>query len=208
MARIIAMIIVVWVTTIGAATAAESRQRLEQFLDDLTTLRAEIVQTVLNPRMELIEESLGQLILHRPGRFRLDYYHPYELSYIADGESIWIYDKDLEQVSVKPQQDALGSTPALLLSGQEPLNHSFTVEEIGEQNGFFWLNLYPKQSDASFNTIRLAIEGQTLRAIEMIDGFGQTTRLLLQKVERNPVLERHLFQFQPPEGVDVIGEVP
>ena len=146
------------------------------------------------------------LWLSRPGKFRLQYTNPYEQLYVADGHKMWMYDRDLEQVTVKEQSDALGSTPALLLSSSEPLKNNFTITELGAHEGFQWLELKPKAADSNFDYVRLALEGDVLRAMEMVDGFGQTTRLFFETVERNPRLSADKFHFQPPPGVDVIGE--
>jgi outer membrane lipoprotein carrier protein len=190
----------------GNALAGEGEARLERFLDGLNTMEAGFIQTLLDPRGELIEESRGSLLLSRPGRFRLQYTNPYEQLYVADGEKIWMYDRDLEQVTVKPQSDTLGSTPAMLLSNTEPLQDSFALTELGAHEGFQWLELKPLANDSNFDFVRLALEGDVLRAMEMVDGFGQTTRLYFETVKRNPELKQGTFDFTPPPGVDVIGE--
>ncbi|MBF0471074.1 MAG: outer membrane lipoprotein chaperone LolA, partial [Gammaproteobacteria bacterium] len=200
------MIALLLISTAGAAERGEGEVRLGRFLSGLKTMEATLVQTLLNPKKEVIDESEGQFWLSRPGLFRLRYHTPYEQIYVADGAKIWFYDRELEQITVKEQEGALGSTPALLLSGEESLDHSFRVEELGLHSGMQWLNLYPKAADASFDYIRLALEGDELRAIEMVDGFGQTTRLYFDQIHRNPPLEASLFTFVPPPGVDVIGE--
>ena len=189
-----------------AASLSEGQTRLERFLSQLDTMEAQFVQTLINPRGELIEESRGMLWLSRPGKFRLHYTNPYEQLYVADGSKMWMYDRDLEQVTVKEQTDALGSTPALLLSSSEPLENNFSIKELGAHEGFLWLELKPKAADSNFDFVRLAIEGDVLRAMEMVDGFGQTTRLFFETVVRNQKIADDKFRFQPPPGVDVIGE--
>lgn len=187
--------------------AGEGQQRLETFLKGLTTIKAAFVQTLNNAAGELIEKSEGIMAVERPGKFRLQYQNPYEQLYVADGKNIWMYDRDLEQVSVKPQSEALGSTPALLLSTVEPLQTNFELRELGQHEGFIWLELNPKEADSNFDFVKLALEGDTLRAMEMVDGFGQTTRLYFDPMSRNPQLDAELFHFVPPPGVDVIGEI-
>jgi len=189
-----------------AAASGEGQARLDRFLSGLDTMESQFVQTLINPRGELIEESRGMLWLSRPGKFRLHYTNPYEQLYVADGIKLWMYDRDLEQVTVKEQSDALGSTPALLLSSSEPLTNNFSFTELGAHEGFQWLELKPKAADSNFDYVRLALEGDVLRAMEMVDGFGQTTRLFFETVKRNPALSADKFRFQPPPGVDVIGE--
>ncbi len=186
--------------------AGEGQQRLENFLHQLTTIKAGFVQTLNNAAGELIEKSEGVMAVQRPGLFRLEYQNPYEQLYVADSKNIWFYDRDLEQVTVKPQSDALGSTPALLLSTTEPLESNFEVRELGEHERYFWLELNPKDADSNFDFVKLALDGDILRAMEMVDGFGQTTRLLFDPMVRNPELAADVFLFTPPPGVDVIGE--
>lgn len=186
--------------------ADEGQRRLEQFLDSLLTIKAGFVQSLTNASGELIERSEGIMAVERPGKFRLEYQNPYEQTYVADGRSIWMYDRDLEQVTVKPQSEALGSTPALLLSTTEPLQNNFEVRELGQHEGFSWLELKPKDADSNFDFVKLALEKDVLRAMEMVDGFGQTTRLYFDPMVRNPKLVDDIFVFTPPPGVDVIGE--
>ncbi len=189
------------------AHAGEGAERLQGFLDELKTLRADFVQTQLDPKEEVVEEGEGVLYLNRPGRFRLEYSSPYEQLYVADGERMWMYEIDLDQVSVREQGNALGDTPALLLSTTAPLAENFTIEELGEHGGLSWLELRPNSKDTSFSFMRTAMEGEILRAMEMVDGFGNTTRLYFVSMERNPAIDEAKFQFTPPPGVDVIGEV-
>lgn len=186
--------------------AGQGEVKLDKFLNGLDTMEANFIQTLYNPRGELVEESRGTMRLSRPGRFRLQYTNPYEQLYVADGKRIWMYDKDLEQVTVKAQADTLGSTPAMLLSTTKPLQDSFSITELGVHEGFQWLELKPRAADSNFDFVRLALEGNVLRAMEMVDGFGQTTRLYFETVKRNPSLDKAIFQFSPPPGVDVIGE--
>lgn len=186
--------------------AGEGEQRLAGFLKGLSTIKAAFVQTLNNASGELIEKSEGIMAVERPGNFRLEYQNPYEQLYVADGKNLWFYDRDLEQVTVKPQAESLGSTPALLLSSTEPLANNFEIRELGEHEGFFWLELNPKDVDSNFDFVKLALDGDTLRAMEMVDGFGQATRLYFDPMVRNPKLEQDIFRFTPPPGVDVIGE--
>ncbi len=189
-----------------AIHAGEGQQRLESFLDELSTMEATFMQTLHDARGELVERSDGKLWISRPGRFRLHYTNPYDQLYVADGEHIWMYDRDLEQVTVRPQTEALGGAPALLMTASEPLADNFTIEELGQHEGFHWLELKPKERDSNFDFVRLAIEDTTLRAMEMVDGFGQTTRLLFDDLARNTRLREDTFHFTPPPGVDVIGD--
>jgi len=181
-------------------------ERLESFLANLETMQASFVQTLKSPKKEELERSEGQILLTRPNRFRLTYQTPFEQLIIADGIKMWLYDKELEQVTVKPQDDSIGSSPASLLAGTKPLHEEFRVEELGLHEGFEWLNLYPRAPDASFDYIRVAMDGELLRAIEMVDGFGQQTRLYFDQIILNERIDKSRYKFAPPPGVDVIGE--
>lgn len=208
--RSIAKLFFLTTALLAAAVAqaqGEGERKLDQFFDGLKTMRAEFVQSLVSPEKEVLEETKGMLWLARPGRFRLEYTDPYEQLYVADGKKIWMYDKGLEQITVKNQSAALANTPALLLSSTEPLEKSFNIKELGKHAGLQWLELKPKQADASFEYVRLALDGPKLQAMEMIDGFGQTTRLYFDKIVRNPEIDKKRFQFTPPKGVDVIGDI-
>lgn len=186
--------------------AAEGRQRMDQFLAGLKTMRAAFVQTIIDPDGGVVEETSGELLVSRPDRFRLQYTVPYEQIYVADGRRVWMYDKDLEQVTVKRQDEALGSTPALLLSSTAPLTQNFEVTELGRREGLIWLELKPRRQDAGFELVQLGLDERGLRIMDMVDGFGQRTRLRFERIERNPALDAQAFRFTPPPGVDVIGE--
>ncbi len=193
-------------STSAFAVAGEGEDLLKKFLDNLTTMEAHFVQTLKSPNKEEFERSEGKIWLTRPNRFRLTYQAPFEQIIVADGVKVWLYDKDLEQVTIKPQDDSIGSSPASLLAGARPFSEEFRVEELGPHEGFEWLNLYPRAADASFDYIRVAMEGELLRAIEMIDGFGQQTRLYLDQIVLNEPINKSRYKFSPPPGVDVIGE--
>ncbi len=188
------------------ALAGEGVARLETFLDNLKTMEASFIQTLKSPKKGELERSKGYIWLTRPNQFRLTYKTPFEQLIIADGIKMWLYDKELEQVTVKPQDDSIGSSPASLLAGTMPLHEEFRVEELGLHEGFEWLNLYPRAPDASFDYIRVAMDGELLRAIEMVDGFGQQTRLYFDQIILNKDIDKSRYKFAPPPGVDVIGE--
>lgn len=187
------------------AHAGEARARLDRFLGGLSTLHAEFRQTV-EDQEGASDESRGELFIARPGKFRLHYAEPYEQLYVADGKRVWLYDKDLAQVTVKDQEAALGSTPALLLSSTQPLTENFAVSEAGDRDGLAWLELKPLDEDGSFESVHLGLAGGNLKVMEMVDGLGQRTRIEFVALERNVKLDPANFRFTPPEGVDVVGE--
>lgn len=205
MARIGALALCVAMSGVAQA-AGTGKAKLDHFFKDLKTMRAEFVQTLVDSRQEVKDQSEGVMTIARPGRFRLEYTKPYSQLYVADGKKVWSYDKDLEQVTVHPQEEMLGSTPALLLSSDVPLEKNFRLQELGDHEGFTWVELKPRQKDANFTYIRLALEGGVVRAMEMGDALGQMTRIYFNEVVRNVKVDPSSFQFTPPSGVDVVGQ--
>ena len=179
---------------------------LHRFLESTKTLRADFSQTVIAKNGRKPQVSNGVLMLSRPGKFRWQIEKPYAQLLVGDGDKVWIYDPDLRQVTVKKVGNALGSTPAALLVGDDALDKNFTLREAGERNGMAWLEAIPKSADSGFEKLQLGFAGSDLKAMELYDNFGQTTSLAFSHLERNPQIAPGLFRFTPPAGVDVIGE--
>lgn len=180
---------------------------LKQFLDGTRSFRAEFSQSVLSKGGRKPQNSTGKLAFQKPGKFRWDVERPYPQLMVGDGKKVWIHDPELEQVTVKKMDQALGATPAALLSGSSDILKNFNLSEGGSSDGLEWAEARPKSQEASFDRVRLgfAPDGQ-LKAMEMFDNFGQSTTLRFHQPERNPALPASLFQFSPPKGTDVIGE--
>jgi outer membrane lipoprotein carrier protein len=197
---------VVMLCSSTSAQAGPGGDHLRAFLDGLNTLQASFRQILLDEQGVADDESSGQMYLSRPGRFRWDYLQPNPMLIVADGNQIWLYDKDLEQVTVRAQALTLNNTPAALLASTAPIADSFEVSELGErEDGSIWLSLRPHAEDSSFEGIRVGFAGDgALQAMELKDSFGQTTRLLFSQIQRNPELDEELFKFSPPTDVDVI----
>jgi outer membrane lipoprotein carrier protein len=138
----------------------------------------------------------------RPGRFRWDYEQPYRQQIVADGMRFWSYDEDLEQVTVQAAGEVLTATPAMLLSGEQPLEQVFNLENDGDS-----VRLLPKTDDSNITALNLYLEDGVLRQIRAQDSFGNTTTFRFSKLERNPPLPEDLFVFVPPAGADVVGDV-
>jgi outer membrane lipoprotein carrier protein len=127
---------------------------------------------------------------------------------VADGQRLWLYDKELEQVTVRKLDQALSATPLALLSGAAPLEDAFTINDAGKQDGLHWYELRPKQQQSEFELVRIAFRGDALSSIELEDAFNQRTRLNFAALQRNIPIDAELLQFTPPPGVDVVGDVP
>jgi outer membrane lipoprotein carrier protein len=192
----------------GTAMAGEALERLQRFTDDLRSLQAGFVQTRYDEDDRPIRESQGVAWLQRPGLFRWAYREPYEQTIVADGERLWIHDADLEQVTVRKMERALATAPIMLLSGREPLSEQFEMRDLGEREGLLWVELRPKVQDTDFRRIFLGLNDETLKVMELRDRFDQATQIRFHHVEMNTDIDPSRFEFTPPEGADVIGELP
>ena len=193
-----------------AAQAAEpdkSASWLDAYFQDLRTLQADFRQQSRDGQGQLIEESLGTLAIQRPDRFRWDYRTPHEQVVVADGESVWLYDVDLEQVTVRPLSQSLAGTPASLLSGGQAIGKTFEIESAEIKNRGRVFTLVPRRSDTDFKQVRLRFVQDRLEGMELTDTLGQSTSLEFSNVRRNGKIDVALFSFVPPPGVDVIGAV-
>ncbi len=191
----------------GPAQAGVAKDKLFVFYKNVKSMSASFTQSTINSRFKAAEEATGKLVMQRPGKFRWDYLTPYEQIIVADGKKLWVYDKDLEQVTVKQLDTVIGNTPALLLSGNGSLQDNFEIVEIQDKStNLDWVELFPKDEESSFTSMRLAFSAQYLEYMELVDGFGQTTRIRFTDIQNNPQLDAQQFNFIPPKGVDVIGE--
>ena len=188
------------------AAAADGVQSLERFFNKVDTYSARFRQVVLDEGLNTLQETTGRMWIQRPGRFRWEYEPPFEQYIVGDGERIWVYDPELEQVSVRPMSGALGDTPAILLAGRGDLKETFQVKSLGAQGQLEWVQMIPRRKDGGFEDIRIGFEDGRIRLLEMIDGLGQITRVTLSDAEENTPIEADRFQFEPPKGVDVIGD--
>jgi outer membrane lipoprotein carrier protein len=190
----------------GSVVAGPALDRLNNYNREVKTLQANFIQTVVDANGKEMQKSSGTVILHRPGRFRWDYQQPYEQLIVGNGTKVWLYDVDLEQVTVKPQDAALGNTPALLLSDVVDIDENFITRELETSGELKWLELVPKNQQNNFERIRLAFSQRELERMEFVDAFEQVTRITFTSIQRNSSIDLELFEFTPPAGVDVIGE--
>jgi outer membrane lipoprotein carrier protein len=187
--------------------AADGKQLLKHFLQGLNTLQADFQQVLEQPNEAGVYLSSGTFYLKRPGQLRWEYDPPNEQLIVADGKRIWLYDKELEQVSHRSQKAALEGTPAQLLSTPGSLDLHFEFKDLGVADGLNWVELQPKDKESQFHRVRLALTDKQLLRMEMADNFGQTTRFLFTNVQRNPALDDKLFDFTPPPAIDLIGDL-
>lgn len=190
-----------------AQNAKPAATKLDEFLNGLQTLQADFRQLLRDGQGRMIEESSGALVIHRPDRFRWDYAKPHEQIIVADGKRLWLHDVDLEQVTVRPMDQSLAGTPAVLLSGREDLRASFRVSGNETKGGTSVVTLVPKRADTDFKRVRIKFVGKQLDSMELADKLGQTTTLEFTNVKRNESVDDSRFAFLPAPGVDVIGDV-
>lgn len=204
--RVLAASILTFCAHAALADVAAGRQRVEGFLQGLQSLQAQFKQTLTDRGGQTVEEASGTLAIRRPDRFRWDYRQPNEQVIVADGSRIWLYDADLEQVTVRKLDDTLSATPAMLLSGQGNLPDNFTVTQASQEGTTLWVRLEPRRDDTDFKWVRLGFAGETLQFMQLADKLGQTTHLEFSQLERNPPIDPSRFTFTVPPGADVIGD--
>lgn len=190
---------------------ANSLDRLRSFLEGTKTLRADFTQTVMAKNGRKPQFSSGAMAVARPHKFRWQIEKPYPQLIVGDGEKVWLYDPELKQVTVKKQGAALSGSPASLLAGEGmvALEKHFSLRDVGEKDGLEWLEATPKAADSGFERVRIGFAANAageLRAMELVDSFGQTTSLVFSRFERNPALNAATFRFTPPAGADVLGD--
>jgi outer membrane lipoprotein carrier protein len=188
------------------AALAAATDDLKVFLNQTQTVKARFAQMVLDKNLKPLQQAQGVMQFSRPGKFRWDYLKPYEQTIVGDGTRLWIYDKDLNQVTVRKLDRALGASPASLLSGSNDLERDYTLTNIGVEKGLDWLEAVPKSRDSVFERVRMGFGKSGLEAMELRDQFGQITVITFADVERNPRLGADVFRFTPPKGADVISE--
>ena len=181
-------------------------ERLKAFIAGAKTAEADFTQTVADKSGRVTQQASGKMAFARPGKFRWDYSAPYEQVIVGDGVKLWVYDVDLEQVTVKSLGDVIAGTPAALLAGDNSIEKYFTLKNAGEAGGLEWLEATPTTRDTTFERIRMGFKGDVLVQMELFDFFGQRTTLKLSRFVRNPTIAPSRFTFIPPKGADVIGD--
>jgi outer membrane lipoprotein carrier protein len=195
------------ISVVGVSTAcASGLDQLHAFLEGTQTAQGSFRQVVVNKDRRTTQSTSGTFAFARPGKFRWTYEKPFDQLIVGDGEKVWIFDRDLNQVIVRKLDAALGSTPAALLAGDNALEKNFTLVAGGERDGLEFIDATPKAAESQFSRIRLGFSDSLPRRMELTDAFGQTTELTFGDVKRNPKLAPDLFRFTPPQGADVVGQ--
>jgi outer membrane lipoprotein carrier protein len=190
----------------SASVFGAAIDQFRAFVRGTQSARAEFEQKVHDRAGNVTQESRGSFVFQRPGLFRWVYAKPVDQVIVGDGERVWIHDRDLNQVTVRKLSRALGSTPAALLAGSADIEKAFELSEAGSRDGLEWMEARPREREAGFERVRMGFDGKGLRAMELVDHFGQTTVLRFSNLVRNPKLDKSEFRFEPPKGADVLGD--
>jgi outer membrane lipoprotein carrier protein len=185
---------------------ADGMASVKLFYDETKAVRANFHQVVTDKQGRKLQDVYGQMQLKRPNKFRWDYNKPFEQQIISDGKRVWLYDTELAQVTVREFNQALGSSPAALLAGDDAIEKSFKLINASAKGGLDWVSASPKAKETGFDRILLGFKDNKLQEMSLIDSFGHNTKIVFSQVESNPVIDEKAFLFQPPKGVDVVGE--
>jgi outer membrane lipoprotein carrier protein len=189
----------------AGAAHADAVETLRGFVRDVKSGRAQFTQTVTSPDGAKKKTSSGSFEFSRPNRFRFAYAKPFEQTIVGDGEKVWIYDADLNQVSSRKLGQALGATPAALLAGGG-LERDFDLSPLPAKDGLEWAEAKPKAKDGAFQSVRVGFQGSTLAALEIVDSFGQRSLLRFSAFAPNVSIPAETFRFTVPPGADVIEQ--
>lgn len=188
------------------AAFAGATDKLKSFVAATHSAQANFSQELLDKNGKRIQLVSGTMQFERPGKFRWEYQKPYEQIIVGDGKKFWLYDVDLNQVTVKKLDAALGSSPAALLSGNNEIERGFDLHDLGMRDGLDWLQAAPKSTETSFAKILMGFNAQSeLVVMELHDAFGHRTVLRFSDLKNNPSLSPQQFKFVPPKGADVLG---
>jgi len=207
-----------WIAIVLIAAGAQSAsadglKSLESFMRGVQSGKSDFIQTVTSPSKDgqapRVKTSTGSFEFQRPGRFKFAYKKPFEQTIVADGKTLWLYDADLNQVTQRAQDKALGSTPAALLASApdlQALQKEFTLQSAPEQDGLQWVVASPKSPDGQLKSVRVGFSGENLAALDIQDSFGQRSQIRFTSMQTNTALPASVFQFKPPAGADVVKQ--
>jgi outer membrane lipoprotein carrier protein len=190
----------------SSAFAGEAAE-LSSLLGQMKTMRASFTQTIYDNNDKPVQKSNGKVALERPGKFRWEVTKPMPQIIIANGERLWIYDPDLQQVTIRSLNSEAGEAPALLLSRQNTaLENDYDIKVLAAEKPLHWFILKPKKKDAMFASVKMGFQGSQLKEMMLEDQIGHGTRVQFTNVEMNASLPPALFVFKAPKGTDVIDE--
>ena len=206
MRRLLVLFLLIFPVLFPPAAGAATIEELKSLLRETNTARSRFAQMVLDKNLKKLQESTGTMQFARPGKFRWEYEKPYQQTIVGDGTRVWIYDKDLNQVTVRKIDVALGSSPAALLAGSNDIDKTYALTATGNQDGLDWIEAVPRTRDNTFEKVRLGFSKSGLEAMELRDQFGHVTVIKFSAIERNAKIAPETFKFTPPKGADVISD--
>lgn len=189
---------------LSSLVQAGGLETLKNYLKNTRSLRANFHQVVNDSKGQKLQEVSGQVQIQRPNQFRWDYTKPYQQQIVSNGEEVWLYDPELQQVSIYSLKKALGNTPAALLASGDDVESNFTIKEITRKGHLEWVLVTPKTQDGDINRVFLGFENNLLREMILHDAFGQTTNIVFSNLETNLRLRADTFLFTTPKGVDEV----
>lgn len=190
------------------AAAGPARARLDTFAQDLHALSGNFTETLTDPSGQTGQSSRGTLVLEAPRQFRWDTLAPYKETIVADGSRLWTYDEGLDQVTVRKQDTEESHSPLTVLTDLKQLDKEFNVTEQGEHDGLVWLRLTSTAKEPQFDYADLGFDANGLARMQFKDQLGAVTDIRLSNWQRNPPIPPQDFNFTPPKGADVIGDLP
>ncbi len=191
---------------IAMPACAGSIEKLHAFIDQTRSAKADFTQEVADANGNVQQGASGTMQFQRPGKFRWTYAKPYEQVIVGDGVKLWIYDKELNQVTRRNLDKALGSSPAALLAGADDVDKYFALSAIGMKGKLDWLEVRPYDDGSLFEKVRMGFRGNALEVMELHDHFGQKTTIKFSNLQRNPKTSPDLYTFTVPKGADVVTE--
>ena len=206
MRRLLPLFLLVFPLVFSPVAGAATIDELKSLLRETSTARSRFAQMVLDKNLKKLQESTGTMQFARPGKFRWEYEKPYQQTIVGDGTRVWVYDKDLNQVTVRKVDVMLGSSPAALLAGSNDIDKSYALTATGVQDGLDWIEAVPRTRDNTFEKVRLGFSKSGLEAMELRDQFGHVTVIKFSAIERNAKIAPETFKFTPPKGADVISD--
>jgi outer membrane lipoprotein carrier protein len=206
MRRLLPLFLLIFPLMFPAAADAATVEELKTLLRETNTARSRFAQMVLDKNLKKLQESTGTMQFAKPGKFRWEYDKPYQQTIVGDGTRVWVYDKDLNQVTVRKIDVALGSSPAALLAGTNDIDKNYALTATGVQDGLDWIEAVPRARDNTFEKVRLGFSKSGLEAMELRDQFGHVTVVKFSAIERNAKIAPETFKFTPPKGADVISD--
>lgn len=207
MSKRLMMTLIGWLLASHLSLAqADGVDDLKHFYQQAQSMRAVFKQTVFDQKGRKLQEVNGTMLLLRPNKFRWDYQKPYEQQIISDGRQVFLFDIDLQQVTVRTVDKVLGTSPAALLAGGPNVEESFRLTRLQDFEGMQRVQAKPKQKDSGFQVVILGFQQGALADMRLVDAFGQSTHIEFSQVEINPALNAQQFLFSVPKGVDVVGE--